>query len=41
MNQAKYFTKEQLDPMKGQYESTDAETMKKAEQKFTTVLNEI
>ncbi|MEK5067913.1 MerR family transcriptional regulator [Sporosarcina sp. FSL K6-1508] len=41
MNQEKYFTKEQLDNMKGQYKSMDAETMKKAEQEFTTVLNEI
>lgn len=41
MNQEKYFTKEQLDHMKKQYESTDAETMKQAEQEFTAVLNEI
>ena len=41
MNQEKYFTKEQLDHMKHQYESTDAETMKKAQQEFTAVLNEI
>ena len=41
MNQEKYFTKEQLDHMKNQYASTDADTMKKAQQEFTTVLNEI
>ena len=41
MNQEKYFTKEQLELMKKQYENTDTETMKKVEQDFNTVLDEL
>lgn len=41
MNQEKYYTKEQLELMKKQYENTDAETLKKAEQDFNSVLEEL
>jgi DNA-binding transcriptional MerR regulator len=41
MNQEKYFTKEQLDHMKKQYENTDAETLKKSEQDFNVVLEKL
>jgi DNA-binding transcriptional MerR regulator len=41
MNQEKYFTIEQLDHMKKQYENTDAETLKKAEQDFNLVLEKL
>ncbi|WP_245799217.1 MerR family transcriptional regulator [Virgibacillus siamensis] len=41
MNREKYFTKDQLDQMKKQYESMDKDELKKAEQKFDLVMEKL
>ncbi|WP_404450940.1 MerR family transcriptional regulator [Virgibacillus necropolis] len=41
MSKEKYFTKEQLDRMKEQYENSDSDTLKKEGEKFNTVMDEI
>lgn len=41
MNQEKYFTKEQLNKMKKEYENTDAEKLRKGEQEFNTTVEKI
>ncbi|WP_174613689.1 MerR family transcriptional regulator [Virgibacillus ihumii] len=41
MNKEKYFSKDQLDQMKKQYDSMDKEELKKAEQKFDLVMEKL
>ncbi|OXS74194.1 MULTISPECIES: MerR family transcriptional regulator [Domibacillus] len=41
MNQEKYFTKEQLDQMKSNYEKADAETLRRSEKEFTLILEKL
>lgn len=41
MNKEKYFSKDQLDQMKRQYESMDKEELIKAEQKFNSVMEKL
>lgn len=41
MNREKYFTKDQLDQMKKQYESMDKEILEKTEQEFNSVTEKL
>lgn len=41
MNKEKYFSKDQLDEMKKQYESMDKEELKEAEQRFNSVMEKL
>lgn len=41
MNREKYFTKDQVDQMKKQYEGMDKETLEKAEKEFNSVMEKL